>query len=266
MRKTIFLLTVCFFLFALGQLNVHDLQDQGWGVSISYLGSMKVDTRVTQYQSQVRQDIIVDLLLRNKTNGFFVDLASNDAIKISNTVFLESVRNWKGICIEVNPAYEVGLLSRKCTYVKAVVGPETGSKVQFTFQGSCGPACGGIVSSETDNKLNKAKHAFTFQTVTVEKILNDLHAPPVIDYMSLDIEGMEYLTFKEFNFAKYKFRVLTVERPKMLSEVLKLQGYRHLGGLGGFGETVWVHEDFLDDLNLVSLRDFKYFKPLPQYA
>jgi hypothetical protein len=53
--------------------------------------------------AQVHQDeIVVDLL---GTQGYFIDLASNDAKQFSNTLALE--RNglqWQGLCIEPNPS------------------------------------------------------------------------------------------------------------------------------------------------------------------
>jgi len=46
--------------------------------------------------SQVNQDKIVSSLLRNKTEGYFIDLAANHAVSLSNTLALERMFNWKG--------------------------------------------------------------------------------------------------------------------------------------------------------------------------
>jgi hypothetical protein len=40
--------------------------------------------------------VIVSTLYRNKTKGYFVDLASNDAVSLSNTLGLEKHLNWTG--------------------------------------------------------------------------------------------------------------------------------------------------------------------------
>jgi len=47
--------------------------------------------------SQTRQDRIVASLLRNKREGYFIDLAANDAVKLSNTLALERKFDWKGM-------------------------------------------------------------------------------------------------------------------------------------------------------------------------
>ena len=45
-----------------------------------------------KYYSQTRQDFIVDQLLCNKKNGFFLDIGANDGITFSNTYFFEKHR------------------------------------------------------------------------------------------------------------------------------------------------------------------------------
>jgi hypothetical protein len=49
--------------------------------------------------AQARQDEVVLSLLRNQTNGYFVDLAANDATTLSNTYTLEKHYSWKGLCV-----------------------------------------------------------------------------------------------------------------------------------------------------------------------
>lgn len=51
-----------------------------------------------QWFSQVKQDEIVSTLFRGKTGGFFVDLASNHAVSLSNTLGLERQLQWQGAC------------------------------------------------------------------------------------------------------------------------------------------------------------------------
>ena len=54
---------------------------------------------------------------RSKRHGFFVDLASHDAMALSNTLALERDYDWRGICIE--PSHEAlrGLAHRNCSVV-----------------------------------------------------------------------------------------------------------------------------------------------------
>ncbi len=49
------------------------------------------------------QDRIISQILQNKTNGYFIDLASNDWKILSNSLMFEYFYDWKGICLEPNP-------------------------------------------------------------------------------------------------------------------------------------------------------------------
>ena len=95
--------------------------DDGWQTVNVYYGSsdikeqdLSLSSQDQQKQqqsifvhSQARQDECVLSLLRNQTNGYFIDLASNDATILSNTYSLERYFDWNGLCIEPNPIYWV---------------------------------------------------------------------------------------------------------------------------------------------------------------
>ena len=53
-----------------------------------------------KYNGQAEQDKFVCNVLKNKTNGFFIEVGSNHPIEINNTYLLESSLNWKGIMFE----------------------------------------------------------------------------------------------------------------------------------------------------------------------
>lgn len=53
-----------------------------------------------RFRGQARQDQFVCNVLKNKTNGFFVEVGSNHPIRINNTYLLETVLKWKGLMFE----------------------------------------------------------------------------------------------------------------------------------------------------------------------
>jgi hypothetical protein len=184
--------------------------------------------------SQVGQDLTIADIFGRKRGGTFVDLASNDAISLSNSLTLEQKYGWSGLCVEPNPAYAEGYVHRMCRLVQAVVGPEEGAQVEFNFRG----AFGGIMGF--DNKQSNAtqKH----YTVSLGKILQDFGMPTTIDYLSLDIEGAEAWALSTFPWDKFTFQAVTVERPKEeLKATLQAHNYVHMCNHGGFGDELWVH-------------------------
>jgi hypothetical protein len=213
--------------------------------------------------SQYRQDEIISGLMYGKRNGYFVDLAANDAVRISNTYALETHFDWDGICLEPNSAYWSGLSYRKCHVVAAVVGSDSMDEVVFKFPRAKGPT-GGIVGQKFDNKESSNEMEFYRRfTTPLLDILKKFNAPRIIDYMSLDVEGAEDLVMSAFPFAEYRFNLLTVERPSTtLSNILMTNGYSLLKTLKKGKETLWVHRSAKDSLDMSALeidsQNYKY--------
>ena len=144
-----------------------------------------------RWYGQARQDELVHALLRNKTNGFFVDLAANDATLLSNTYALEMFHDWNGVCIEPNPMYWSNLTLRRpnCTIIGAVVGAERLQQVHFRFEAG---DHGGIADAGFDNGKRWQRTSELRYTVPLLEILRQRvpgGSPTDIDYLSLDVEG-----------------------------------------------------------------------------
>jgi hypothetical protein len=217
---------------------------------------------VNRWFSQYRQDEVVSHLLFGKRNGYFVDLASNDAVRISNTYALETFFDWDGLCLEPNPAYWSSLSYRKCVVAAAVVGENTMDEVTFKFPKEKA-AKGGIVGEEFDNKVSPTDQAHVRYTVRLVEIFQHFNVPKVIDYLSLDVEGAEDFVMGTFPFSEYQFNVLTVERPSVfLADILGSHGYILLKTLKKGKETLWVHssvETMLDKSALeIDAQNYKY--------
>jgi hypothetical protein len=57
------------------------------------------------YLGQAEQDKFVLNVLKNKKNGYFLEIGSNDPININNSYLLETQYDWKGIMVEYNPIF-----------------------------------------------------------------------------------------------------------------------------------------------------------------
>jgi hypothetical protein len=178
-----------------------------------------------------------------KTHPFFVDLAANDAVRLSNTHMLEK-HDWTGLCIEPNPIYWERLAHRKCTVVGAFVGGQDQQPVNVTMMAK--GAFGGIVDKSMDNKPTASNQTKLKYTVSLQTLFHRYSVPREIDYFSLDVEGAESMIMKNFPFDEYSFRFMTVERPKEdLKSLLKSHGYEYIQDLCKWGETFWVHESII---------------------
>jgi FkbM family methyltransferase len=175
--------------------------------------------------SQAGQDLwVFGEMFNEKKAGFFLDLGAHDGVLISNTYLLERKYLWNGICIEANPdSFRQLQRNRRATCIHACVD-STARLVNFVKRGMQG----GILSSDTDNKegSNETEEIFQVETKTLESILVESKAPFEIDYLSVDIEGSEQRVLGSFDFGKYRFKCLTIERPtELLRNILKENDY-----------------------------------------
>jgi hypothetical protein len=206
-----------------------------------------------KWTSQHGQDLAVARFLNFPRDGYFVDLASNDALWASNTLMFERNFGWRGLCIEGNHYYWYRLAFRvNCTVIGAIVGQQDGEErnIALSFDKGQGPFSG-IAGKDFDNK--GARNAVLRYTITLETLLRMNNAPKVVDYLSLDIEGAEYFVLERFPFHEYTFKTMTIERPKeQLRKLLEQNGYklvhRFLGKKRKSFEldTMWAHESYCE--------------------
>ena len=151
-------------------------------------------------RSEAGQDGWVLTKLGHKRGGFFVDAGAHDGVICSNTLALERDYGWRGICIEGGrPNYNVLVEKRECLCKLACLH-SANEPVRFFDLGLNS-------SLVTDGR----QIGTVMLGVTLERVLDDLHAPRVIDYLSMDIEGHEFEVLRVFPFDRYKFLTMTVE-------------------------------------------------------
>ena len=229
-------------------------------VQHAHSGGVHHSDRPGRWHSQSRQDEEVAAVLTETgaplRNGYFIDLAANDPIFLSNTRALERDHGWRGLCIDGNTKLLQKLAERRtCTVVGAVVASP--SDTVFSFREFSGHdnnhhTLSGIVNSnpEATQKTNDtvcdyhrgrlkcwpaaeaARRGVAFEdvqhrSVSLHDLLLAFHAPARINYLSLDVEGAEDAVLREFPFSNYTFGALTIERPsQLLQKLLASHGYQ----------------------------------------
>lgn len=154
--------------------------------------------RMSKFYSQAGQDEWISSLFEFKREGYFLDVGAHNGIDINNTYFLEKELGWTGICIEADPAIFRSLSSnRKCTCINIAVSDQEG-EISFLQDGFSG-------------RESSSSGSIRIKTKSLREILNDQNPPKVIDYLSLDIEGMELKALMGFPFDEYEILAITVE-------------------------------------------------------
>ena len=220
--------------------------------------------------SQVQQDKIMAKLITVyralpgaialSTPPYYIDLAANDAVHISNTILLEN-EGWQGLCIEPNPSYWYSLAHRKCAVAAALVG---GKKDMQLMNVSLKGEFGGIVGNTMDNKPTKGQSYQQLFSISIKSLFRKFNVPKTVDYLSLDVEGAEELIMKYFPFDLHTILFSTIERPKPgLRRVLKNNGYVFVTDLSDFGETFWVHQKVLEAMDVQAI--MKVITPISDF-
>jgi FkbM family methyltransferase len=189
-------------------------------------------------KSQLGQDLEVLKCYNNKENGFFIEIGASDGIQLSNTYFLETQHNWKGICCEPIPEqFERLVINRpKSICFNEAVYNKSGLTVTFDIALS-GDMLSGISDHIDTYKsyVDANKKSFQVKTISLMDILDRANAPSFIEYMSLDTEGSELEILKTFDFGKYTFGLIDVEhnfiepRRSEIKNLLLSKGYIYKG-------------------------------------
>jgi FkbM family methyltransferase len=194
--------------------------------------------------SQLFQDLLALYLLREKSNGYFVEFGAADGIFLSNTYLLEKNFNWTGIVCEPAKSWESSLRGNRSSIIDyRCVFHASGLKLPFLDVDNNELS---TLQSYSQSDLHASNRTsgdqYLVETISLEDLLDQHDAPNVIDYISIDTEGSEFDILKAFNFKKYQFRIITVEHnhTEMRTEIYNLlvtNGYtRIFKDLSGFDD------------------------------
>jgi FkbM family methyltransferase len=186
------------------------------------------------YFSQSGQDKWVsEKILPHLKEGVFVDVGAHDGVSLSNTFFFERL-GWKGIAIEPNPSVFRQLENnRSCKTINVGIANADGTGVFRVIEGYSN-MLSGFVDAYDERHLSRieceiAEHGGSFKDINVEfrsldKLLAE-HGVEKIDYLSVDVEGLEMKILESMDFDRIKVLALSVENnykdyrlPKMLCE------------------------------------------------
>ena len=144
------------------------------------------------FYSQSGQDKWVCDFFNYKKNGYFVEVGAYDGIQTSNTYYLEKELGWNGICIEANlEIFKILKQNRQSNNINVAVSSNKGL---CNFNG---------------DRINTFGHVV--ECDTLNSILYNNSYKQKIDYLSLDIEGMEYEALKSLDFNYWDIKLITVE-------------------------------------------------------
>ncbi len=164
--------------------------------------------------AQEGEDMILRRFLGNKTDGFFVDIGAHHPIRFSNT-YRFYLDGWRGINVDAMPGSMLPFQKKRPRDINLEV-PVSDKKEVLKFYIFNEPALNTFSEKEAQAKDGKNNYKITdvkeLQTVTLEDILHE-HLPTgqQIDFMSVDVEGLDLRVLQSNNWEKYRPEYLLVE-------------------------------------------------------
>jgi FkbM family methyltransferase len=190
------------------------------------------------YLSQFGQDKwVAEVLLPNARPGVFVDVGAHDGISFSNTYYLERELGWSGLAVEPNPEMYTKLKrQRRCIALEGCVAPQDG-RVRFLQISGYSQMLSGIVGEFDPRHKKRIENEVRVYGGSSREIevdgytLGNLLATyglTHVDYLSLDVEGPEYLILESLDFRRFDVSVIGVENnygDARMPRLLKAKGY-----------------------------------------
>ena len=215
--------------------------------SIVTLKELTVSDSITYYSHLDHQQDrwVIKKVFNGKRNGYFVEAGAGGQ---SNTYALETQFGWTGLGVEPHPRRYLDIKDKRSCVLENVCLTDVESEVEFLINHAA-PGTSGIQGVIGDGIRNLAYHDNgATETVRLKgyplvDLLRKHGAPKQIDYLSLDVEGAEWLILKNFPFDEYSFRCMTIERGS--NDYLRLrakllgQGYRLVKV--GCTDDYWLH-------------------------
>jgi len=230
----------------------------------------KLDKSKLVYKSQYGEDnyVISHFFKRGDsylTNGVYFEIGAVDGVLKSNSYIFEHAFNWSGYLVEAQPKNYQQLLKKRDSKNNLMVGKavcENGTEeVHFTDQE--GSLMGMITDKEDE------RHKIVVQCTTLAEIFAEKPTSRV-DFLSLDVEGVELEFLKQWPWSEIQLGVLMIEwRPEPKDYRYDLYNLLTKHGLEFYGDhrppydgqaykapriynftrnVVYVHPSYLRDL------------------
>ncbi|MDQ7947727.1 MAG: FkbM family methyltransferase [Pedobacter sp.] len=167
--------------------------------------------------SQDGEDMILKAIYEQKKGykGFYVDVGAHHPVRFSNTRYFYK-RGWRGINIEPTPAAikAFHLFRKGDINLNIGIGPEKATLTFYCFNEPALNSFSKEVSERIDQDGSKYKiiEKLDIAIMPLSEVL-DRHLPAntKIDFMSIDVEGLDFQVLLSNDWNKYKPDVLLVE-------------------------------------------------------
>jgi FkbM family methyltransferase len=205
--------------------------------------------------SQEGEDIVLERFLDSSQKGFFVDVGAHHPIRFSNT-YRFYLKGWKGLNIDATPKSMDAFkeLRKKDVNLEVGVGLTKGILKYYLFDE---PALNTFNKERVDYLLNNSNYRLKSQVdvdvkplslILEENLIHDQE----IDFLSIDVEGLDYEVLLSNDWSKYRPKIILIEDlERTFLNVLKTRTGLFLHELGYVPVAKTFNTVFYKDGNLI---------------
>ena len=165
--------------------------------------------------SQEGEDLVLNRLMQDKANGFFVDVGAHHPLRFSNT-YKFYLQGWKGINIDPLPnSMQLfnKIRTRDINLEIAILENPSSDMTYYMFDE---PALNTFDKELATERNDKTPYHLVNQVIVPCYKLSDIlekHLPKgqFIDFLSIDVEGMDLEVLKSNDWAKFKPQYVVIE-------------------------------------------------------
>lgn len=164
--------------------------------------------------SQEGEDLILKRIFEGKFEGFYVDVGAHHPFRFSNT-YLFYKKGWTGINIEPNPEVVANFKSGRPNDINLQIGvSEENGVLQYHYFDE--PALNtfdvDVVKERLATTPYKVVKMENISVLRLDEILSkNLPVGQVIDFLSIDVEGLDFMVLKSNDWDKYRPTCVLVE-------------------------------------------------------
>jgi hypothetical protein len=168
-------------------------------------------------------DSLVNNIFKNNDKGFYVDIGCGHPVKNNNTYLLNK-KGWHGINIDLdNENINLFDIYRPSDEnISTAISDKIGEEDLFFYHSKS--AINTINKKTADYQKARVSSIKKIKTNTLNNVLNNSKYNNLeIDFLSIDIEGSEFLALKNFDFNKYNPKVIVVEHLDLSLPALEIK-------------------------------------------
>ena len=156
-------------------------------------------------------DNLIQQIFKSQKKGIYIDIGCGHPIKNNNTYLLNK-KGWSGINIDLDiDNVELFKIYRpKDLNICAAISDEIKETDLFFYHSRS--ALNTIDKKTANYQKAKVTSVKKIKTTTLNNVLDEsIYNSSNIDFLSIDVEGSELSVLKNFNFHKFKPKVIVVE-------------------------------------------------------